>query len=80
MPGSSVTAIPSPPSLGQDAGALPVEAQLVLEHHPEAAVQALGQLVQIATVRATCGRLRVMLKHELRLDRERAGVLTQGRR
>ena len=26
------------------------------------------------------GRLRVMLKHELRLDRERAGVLTQGRR
>jgi len=26
------------------------------------------------------GRLRVMLKHELRLDRERAGVLTQVRR
>jgi len=26
------------------------------------------------------GRLRVMLKHELRLDRERAGILTQGRR
>ena len=25
-------------------------------------------------------RLRVMLKHELRLDRERAGILTQGRR
>ena len=26
------------------------------------------------------GRLRVMLKHELRLDRERAGLLTQTRK
>jgi hypothetical protein len=45
---------------------------------PAPAGAAGGDLDELA--KRLYGRLRVMLKHELRLDRERAGVLTQGRR